>query len=94
MSIHAVQDERWAAPAVAAARRGRLTAVISSSVHGPRTWTIAGDVDLQVSRLLTLTGVDAQLPTIATLDAAVAAPASGPQPRPARRPAGPVSCRA
>ena len=33
-----------------------------------------------VSRLLTLTGLDAQLPTFATLDAAVATPASGPSP--------------
>ena len=34
----------------------------------------------KVSRLLTLTGVDAQLPTFATIDEAVAAPASGPSP--------------
>jgi anti-anti-sigma factor len=138
MSIHAVQDEHWAAPEVEACD-GRLTASISRSVHGPRTWTIvrvAGDVDVQalalfrrlvnadtrllvldlrrvtfldacgldlllrtqrealhadgclrlvapsrqVSRLLTLTGMDGQLPTFATLDEAVAAPASGPSP--------------
>ena len=139
MSIHAVRDEQWAAPDVEAACQGRLTAVISASVHGTREWTIvtiAGDMDLQVlplfrrlvhadtrllvldlrrvtfldacgldlllrtqrealhadgclrlvapsrqvRRLLTLTGLDAQLPTFATLDEAVAAPASGPSP--------------
>ena len=139
MSIHAVRDESWATPDVEVARPGRLTAVVSGSVHGMREWTIvtiAGDLDLQalplfrrlvhadtrllvldlrrvtfmdacglelllrtqrealhadgclrlvapsrkVSRLLTLTGVAAQLPTFATLDQAVAAPASGPSP--------------